>query len=379
MLVRTKRLFKKLRPGVLQKFREGIPRLTVVDDIAGVKLGSLQSVSVSPRYVDSNIGLGPLVFHHLNYSSGARGPHRPLVLRESLKRAPNLAEWRTQLERLIHAKQQQESKTAQWIPLPQELRDGAPKLSFAVGELVSTDVLVAPPAAGSPSSSAAPVATSTLSNHSAPSSSPPVAEPWRLGVALDPFIRETQRSVVRGISGLGQQTIGQNEDTFFMPWESVVFDITVPEDTIAMCAAANAERAKKQYSAGVRSRQDVEQSSAGFGLASREHTIRAAIGDVVFLPSQFTYSLSRPIGFQKTSTTASHVSSAIPAAPPHRLQAAHISEQLPAEVVCVAFKYKKYPRLSDAQAKLYIPADYTATRLEEFYRKGGNSLSPQYL
>jgi hypothetical protein len=378
---RTQHLLKKLRPGVLKKHLEGLPRPEVIDDIAGVKLGSLQSVSVSPRYVDYSTGLGPLIFHHLNYSSGARGPHRPIVLRKALRSATKLSEWHSQLERTIHQDAEAQglarSNSPRWVSLPTTLSNG-PTLAFAVGELACTEVLVAPPIVADPRAPP-PAAMRGGAPFEPSSSAPSVAEPWRLGIGLDPFIRDTQRSVVCSVRGLGTQSVGPNEDTFFIPWEPVVFDVTVPEETVSMCIEANRDRANKQYAAGIRSRQELKQetSAAGFGLASREHSIRATFGDVVFLPSQFTFSLSRPVGYQTTSTTSQS------SAGPHKTLSSSdsgIVDQNPEpQVVCVALKYKKYPRLSDSQAKLYIPADYTATRLEEFYRKGGNSLSPQYL
>lgn len=370
VLRNTSPLFrKKLQPGVLQRFREGLPRPSVIDDIAGVRLGNIQSVSVSPRYVDDHSGLGPLVFHHLNYCGGARGPHRPIVMRGVL-RPQTYAGWKSQVERTVDAHHNEAA--SKWIPLPVGLEAGVPKLTFAVGSHVGTELLLVPDCTSPPSSSSPAVTSSAAAARlNAKSHLDTVSEPWRLGIGLDAHIQTTQRSIVQRVPGLGTQTIGPDVDCFFLPWESIVLDVSVPAETMHMCERANRERAQKRYTAGLCSKLEVDQPSPQqFGLSSSESTIRATVGDVVFLPSQFSYSVSRPVGYQVTSDSAAHSTvrpSKVTPTPMPR-----------APVLCVSLRFAKLPRLSDAQARLYMPADYTATRLHEFYTKGGNPLVPQY-
>jgi hypothetical protein len=369
---------KKLRPGVLQKFREGIARPTVIDDIAGVKLSNVQATSVTPRYVDYHTGLGPLVFHHMNYSGGARWPHRPIVLRRAF-RATRALQWASRLGRFAQDALEDVQRRGQprWLTLPvDEHTDIVPNLAFTVGTLLEAEVLVAcgRTASHSTGSTSSPARQPRRVAHEGDE----VVEPWRLGIGLDPHIRATQRTFVECVRGLGVQRVGPKVDMFLLPWEALVLDVTVPDETMEMCRAANVERTRKQYAAGLRAMSDVDNSASSvgsFGLSSSRSTIRAEFGDVIFLPSMFSFAISRPVGYDVQELVPS---AAISSEGDMHMSAIPKGES--ASVICTALKFVKYPRLSEAQSRLYIPADYTVgSKLDEFYAKGGNSLSPQYV
>lgn len=368
-------LKKKLPPGVLKKFREGVPKPSVINDIGGASIQKDQPLTVAPRYISSSLPLGQLVFHHMLYGNGSNGPHRTIVFR-GIVSAPVIRSWNSIATRSGAG---EEGPRSSWRSfLQQQDSPNSTTIPFALGtfcealflplrrewtkHVAQNHILQRHNSAVQADMPRAP--TKSVSSIG-------IREPWRVGDLLDPILPLTQQSLVVEIPS--SKTDPLTCDEYIIAMDALVLDVTASSEALQCCRTANTARAMRRYQNGLKTKSEALAEANFDSNQPVTATVKLNSGDVVFVPRGFACKFSKCVGYAESSTTTGVTQHASISSVASAADASNT-------VVCSRLRYRPLPRLRPEQVVLYMASDYcTPDKLDRFYKMDGNSCSPQYL
>ena len=335
----------------LTKFREGIATPRMVDELAGSSLAVVGRLSTAPRYI-CNDRLGPLWFHHLIYSMGSPGPHQPIVLRKFL--AKGLVT-KQEVQAAKNMPQSADMPIESWVDLPPSTQ--LISLPFANGIFASWQCLRL---------DSRKMFAARKQSQQAKGVDRAAVEPWRVGIGLDPYFRSVVNDTpARGVVDLLHAHA--TEESFLATANPLQLTVRVPPEVANECREMNKLRRSRQAKEGYFAPHvagDVGDDE------SSHHVVRVSPGDVCYIPAGWSYAVCPA----RSTSTDLLTKSESPIAE-GRGDAGEVIGKW-ASVFRVG--YKRYPRLSREQSARYVAADYAFSRLDGFYRQGGNNPHKEY-